>query len=272
VATIISVINASTVLTDGDVAPVVDALQRQVNEDWEPVWGSDADLVFVPSTDLPDPATWWLSILDDSDQAGALGYHDVTSAGLPLGKVFARTDIINGYQWTVTASHELLEMLGDPDINLTAFVQTNNTTGTLYAYEVCDACEDDSFGYDNGDGILLSDFVFPAWFESFLPPGGAQFDFRNQIQQPFELLPGGYIGVFDVYSGSGWYQVTAETKPGGGSFGSEVRPRVGSRRERRRTPRTDWIGSAPPDRIQGNMRKHQETVQRLSEAVLSRRR
>jgi len=49
-------------------------------------------------------------ILDDSDQAGALGYHDLTSDGLPIGKVFAASDLKAGTSWTVTASHELLEM------------------------------------------------------------------------------------------------------------------------------------------------------------------
>ncbi len=38
-------------------------------------------------------------------------------------------------------------MLADPNINLSAFVQNTNTAGTLYAYEICDACEDDSLGY-----------------------------------------------------------------------------------------------------------------------------
>jgi hypothetical protein len=46
-------------------------------------------------------------------------------------------------------------MLGDPNINLTVFVQNSNTAGILYAYEVCDACEDDSLGYQI-DNILLS--------------------------------------------------------------------------------------------------------------------
>jgi hypothetical protein len=42
-----------------------------------------------------------------------VGYHDLTNEGLPLGKVFAGSDMVNGYNWTVTASHELLEMLID---------------------------------------------------------------------------------------------------------------------------------------------------------------
>lgn len=234
----LAVINASTVLTDADVQPVVAALQTQVSDHFAPVWGVDADLTFVPIGGTPAPGSWWLAILDNSDQAGALGYHDITSEGLPLGKVFAATDLQYGYNWTVTASHELLEMLADPDVNLTTFVQSDATSGVLYAYEVCDACEADVYGYQI-DGITVSDFVYPTWFESFWSPGAAQFDYGNQIQSPFALLPGGYIGYFDVTAGTGWQQQFAEA----GLRKYSMRPAVGSRRERRRTPRNEWLAS-----------------------------
>ncbi len=234
----VSVINSSTVLTDAQVKPVVDALQTQVHRDFAPPWGVDADLTFVPTGGQPAAGTWWLSILDDSDQAGALGYHDVTNDGLPLGKAFAGSDLKMGYVWSVTTSHELLEMLGDPEINLTVFDQPTADKGTLYAYEVCDACEADQFGYKIGE-VLVSDFVYPAWFESSRKPGSAQFDFQKMINKPFELLKGGYIGAFNVRSGSGWTQIT---KAGERKY--EMRPRVGSRRERRRTPRDEWMTSS----------------------------
>src|SRR5437667_12655547 len=177
----VAIINASTVLRDSVVKAAVPALQTQVHRDFAPAWGIDADLIFVPNRAKPPARSWWLTIVDNADQAGALGYHDVTNAGLPLAKVFAGSDINLGFQWTVTASHELLEMLGDPDINLTAFVELNGDTGEplrpdqplppgatlqmrLYAYEVCDACEADQYGYPKGD-VLVSDFVFPAWFQ-----------------------------------------------------------------------------------------------------------
>jgi hypothetical protein len=157
---LIAVLNRSTVLTDDQLQPVMAALQTQVRRDWAPVWGSDADLSFVPAGAQPAAGSWWLVILDDSNQAGALGYHDLTTEGLPLGKVFAHSDLTAGLQWSVTASHELLEMLGDPDINLTAFVQPDASSGTLYAYEVCDACEADQYGYAI-DSVTVSDFVYP---------------------------------------------------------------------------------------------------------------
>jgi hypothetical protein len=171
----VAILNRSTVLSDDQLQPVVAALQTQVHRDWAPVWGNDADLSFVPAGTQPAPGSWWLVILDDSDQAGALGYHDLTTGGLPLGKIFAKTDLTAGQQRSVTASHELLEKLGDPDINLTVFVQPDATSGTLYAYEVCDACEADQYGYAI-NGVTVSDFVYPAWFESFRSHSSTQFD------------------------------------------------------------------------------------------------
>ena len=261
----ISVINESTVLKDTEIIPVISVLQKQVTNDFRPAWGVDAELTFVPKNAVAPAGSWWLVVLDDSDQAGALGYHDLTSDGLPIGKVFAASDLKYGNSWTVTASHELLEMLADPNINLTVFVQNANTTGRLYAYEVCDACEDDSLGYAI-DNVLVSDFVYPAWFESFRADGSTQFDRVNKIAAPLQLVSGGYIGVFDVTAGTGWQQQTAEKRP----MNLKHRGVVGSRRERRATPHDQWIQSLPHRKITTNAQQYQQhlqTIQRKREAA-----
>jgi len=255
----ISVINASTVLNDNEIRPVVNALQQQVTNDFRPAWGIDAELTFVPTGATPPTGTWWLTILDDSDQAGALGYHDLTPDGLPLGKVFAGTDMKYGSSWTVTASHELLEMLADPNINLTVFVQNANTTGTLYAYEVCDACEADNNGYNIGN-VLVSDFVYPSWFENFRTEGSTQFDQTNHIQSPLQLLTGGYIGVFNVSDGSGWTQITADKK----LTETNNRGNVGSRRERRRTARNLWVLSHTNREIMRRAEMYRQRMQHIT--------
>ena len=250
----IAVINATSdlVLSDAEAAPAVNALQKQVTSDFAPVWGTDADLTFVPRGQTPPAGSWWLSLLDSSDQANALGYHDLTSEGLPLGKAFVKTDKDEGLAWTVTASHELLEMLGDPDINLWAFPRPDATTGRLYAYEVCDACEADELGYTI-DTTLVSDFVYPAWFESFRLPGSTQFDKQGHVREPFAILQGGYALVYDIGSGSGYHQVLGKIAPSSPqaqpgpwelNFRPTRRPRVGSRRERRMTHRQQWVRSA----------------------------
>ncbi len=261
----ISVINESTILADTDVAPVVAALQKQVTNDFRPVWGTDAELKIVAKGVQPPTGSWWLVLLDDSDQANALGYHDLTTDGLPIGKVFAASDLKAGTSWTVTASHELLEMLGDPNINLTVFVENTDTAGVLYAYEVCDACEDDSLGYQI-DNILVSDFVYPAWFEGFHTEGSTQFDRDNKMRTPFQLLAGGYIGIYNVTAGTGWTQKTQEQRP----MNLLHRGAVGTRRERRTVPRDLWVNSLPPRKIVSNAQKYRqqlETIQQRRKAA-----
>jgi hypothetical protein len=246
----ISIINSSKTLTDAQVGSAVPALQKQVRNDFAPIWGVDADLDFVATGKKPPAGHWWLVVMDDSDQAGALGYHDVTNEGLPLGKIFAGTDKLYKLEWTVTASHELLEMLGDPAINLTALSMTafdveQPVIGRLWAYEVCDPCEADEDGYQI-DGILVSDFVYPSWFESFRDPKTTQFDQRKKIKAPFQLSQGGYASVYDMTSGTGWQQISVPL-PQKAPASNERAP-VGSRRERRRTPRNQWIRSTAQNR------------------------
>jgi hypothetical protein len=211
----IDILNRSTQVSDLTAKYLRDALQVQVTRDFEPIWGFGAAITFVPKGGYLDPAHWQLILFDDSDVASALGYHELTAAGLPLGKVFVKTAKTAGLSWTITASHELLEMLGDPYANTSVLILDNSSiAGTAYAYEVCDACEDDSFGYVI-HGFLVSDFVTPEWFEP--PPGNTPatkaFDFGKHITAPFQLLVGGYIGVFQIPNMSGWAQLNAALSP-----------------------------------------------------------
>jgi hypothetical protein len=85
--------NESTVLTDTQVKTAIPVFQKQITRDFAPIWGVDANLSFVPKGATVPPKTWLIGVFDNSDQAGALGYHDLTEDGLPLAKVFAATDI-----------------------------------------------------------------------------------------------------------------------------------------------------------------------------------
>lgn len=237
----VAIFNDSTLLPDAEVQRVAAALQRQVSEHFAPAWGMGATLSFVPKGERPASGSWWLVVLDSADQAGVLGYHDATAEGLPMGKVFAKTDLDNHLSWSVTLSHELLEMLADPDLNLTAFMQTTPKTGKLYAIEVCDPVEDDQFGYAI-DGVSVSNFVLPAYFRPHAAPG-AQLDFGGHLTGPAPtLLSGGHIGEFDVGRATGWTQVTAATE--GQPHRGHLRiPVAGGRTERRRRPRAQWTMS-----------------------------
>ena len=75
----VAVINESTVVSDSDIDKAVQSLQVQVSRDFAGPWGIDATLQFVKAGTQPPAGLWWLVILDNSDPAGALGYHDLTN-------------------------------------------------------------------------------------------------------------------------------------------------------------------------------------------------
>jgi hypothetical protein len=162
------------------------ALQKFLDRCFVPVWGTPARVVNAKKI---RKRAWALVFLDDADSPDALGYHDLTPEGLPLSRIFVRPTLKNGDEVSVTACHELVEMLVDPAINLCSTGPRN----TLYAYEVADAVEEETFPID---GIAMSDFVYPAWFEEFRKPGSTQFDHLDKLSRPFQLLPNGYIPIF----------------------------------------------------------------------------
>lgn len=220
---VIAVTNASTCVSDAQLEAALPALQQQVSQDFRTYWNADCSLL-VFKTDQTLPEGWWqIVVLDDPDQAGALGYHELATNGAPLGKVFAGLDLRDGYSWTVTLSHELLEMLADPWINWCATA----SDGKIYALEVCDPVEADSLGYEI-NGVLMSDFVTPAWFESAT---AARVDFKQKISPPLQLAPGGYISVFDLKKG--WTQVSCEPA-------NMTQAPAGSRRQRRSMAHEQW--------------------------------
>ena len=239
----ISIINRCTVLEDAEVERVIPAMQTQVSRDFAPIWGVDAKLTFVPHHKRAPRDHWWLVLLNTSDEAGDLGYHDMTNHGLPLGKVFIKSDLDAKESWTNTISHELIEMLGDPDLTLCAEFTRRDEEGRfmgtwLVAYELCDSCEADKFGYKI-DRVLVSDFVTPQFFETFWQEGQAQFDFRDHIKRPLQILEDGYLSVKHESGSHGWQEIGPPKQP----CRYQGRPRVGSRRERRRIPRDQWLHS-----------------------------
>jgi len=152
--------------------------------------------------------------LDDADVQGALAYHDVTPEGMPLSKVFVKTTLANHELVSVSASHELAEMLVDPAVQM---MTTGPNLRLTYAYESCDPVEAISFPVN---GIQMSDFVFPSYFEVFRKAGSVPFDQMGKVRKPFQLLSGGYQIVFN---GRQWTQV----------FGSQAKAKKFAKEDRR---------------------------------------
>ena len=85
----VAVLNRSTSVQPDEAGRVTDALRKQVRTDYAAGWEIGA-AVEIDLRDRAPSDAWQLVLLDDSDQADALGYHDLTETGRPLGKVFVR--------------------------------------------------------------------------------------------------------------------------------------------------------------------------------------
>lgn len=183
----IACFNQATVPLGVELDALIEAMQDYVTSCVAPVWGTPAKL--VKTTDFQAGA-WAMVFLDNADQPGALAYHDLTPDDLPVAKVFVKTTLDDKQLVSVSASHELVEMLVDPAINM---MTSGPDPKTMYAYESADPVEELDFPVN---GIAMSDFVYPAYFETFRKPQSVQFDQMKQITKPFQILKGGYQIVF----------------------------------------------------------------------------
>lgn len=181
----VACINKATVDLGTPFAKLTAALQACYDQFFLPVWGYPLTLY---NTAKPAKTDWQFLYIDNADAAGALGYHDLTKNGQPVSKIFVKTTLADQQLVSVTACHELFEMAIDPLANLWA----ENADGKEYAYEMSDAVEEDTFLVN---GVAMSNFVHPAWFEPFKHPIGTKFDHLRKLKAPFSMTKGGYMIV-----------------------------------------------------------------------------
>jgi hypothetical protein len=231
----VSLVNLSTIYKDVDLPILANALQIQVTRDFLPIWGIDARIFYTPTGKNPTGSHWPLALFDNADVANALGYHDESATGQPLGKIFVATTLADGQKVEVTTSHELLEMLLDP------YVQDASQDGSIFwAKEACDMVENDEYLIDipagwNGAGtqVPVSNFGLPAWWQSAQP---GPYDFLKKLTKPLTLTPGGYASFLDITKPqSGWQQINGRMETADQRVRS--RPHLGSRRALRNIPR-----------------------------------
>jgi hypothetical protein len=201
----IACINRSTSGLGVAFPSLISALQKYVDKHVAPVWGTPAKLV---RTTKPKDNAWTMIFVDTADDVRNVreelkkffgkhakevtAYH--TFKGHPIALVFVKT-VLRGPSLlsdrdriSLAASHELAEMLVDPGNNLWC----ERDKGTLYAYEVCDAVEAKHFPVN---GLAMSNFVYPAFFEAFNKRNSMQFDHMKTLKGPFQILKDGYAPV-----------------------------------------------------------------------------
>jgi len=213
------VVNKSTSVNNDEVETMTRACATQLRLHASPLWGLlPVPVVYYPADAQAPPGAIVLGVFDDSDQEGALGWHTEDPDGTQYGRIFAKPVLDNGgdaltkdLSVASVLSHEVLEWYVDPRCN----GWWDNGKGKLYAAEVCDPVESDSYviNVTHGDQpatpVTVSNFVTPAWGDPQAHQG-ATLDYLTRCQQPFEMTTGGYV---IVRTGSKEKQVFGEKYP-----------------------------------------------------------
>ena len=208
----ISIVNFTRTQSDVDVGRVVRAINRQIRDDFEPCWSVGASLRLEGAegpAELQKPqdlrGDGVIYLWDGAgDVRGALGYHAENNFGLPFGFVFTEVSQQLGEHWSVTLSHEALELIGDANVNRLAAGPHPADPGKVvfHWYEMCDAVQSESYEID---GVRVSNFVLPLYF-TIGEQLGARNDFLTlrhggRALRSFGVNPGGYVGFVNPETG-----------------------------------------------------------------------
>ena len=214
----IAIFNFSN-LNDQEVQDAIRAVNRQVIEDFLPIWGCGRLARLLAASYSPGDEG---SLMEESVQADsaiylvnegtlqdALGYHSMNTKEVPVGFVY-----VNPGDWTITLSHEVLELIVDPSVNI--FVPGQDPrypddpdAWLWHAYEACDAVESTSYAID---GVEVSNFLTPQYFAEG-DAAGTRNDFLGAGVTSFNLLAGCHIGAINPLN-SEWEEIQAASVQG----------------------------------------------------------
>jgi hypothetical protein len=198
----LALVSESQSVKIGDVMKVAAALQKQATRDLGPIWEVSATVdAFEKLEDVPLDY-WPMIVRDDIRQSGAAGIH-LDKDGQPFALITASDDI---EEWSLTAAHETVEMLVDPfGDKLVAGDSPKKDQGrVLFLVEVSDPSEAKDFGYTI-NGILVSDFYTPHFFDP-VAASGVRYSYTGAIQQPRQVLRGGYLSWKDPITNHWWQE------------------------------------------------------------------
>jgi hypothetical protein len=195
----IGIVNEFSRFSAHDCRAAVAAVAHQLRYDVAPAWDRHVPslAVYANPEAVPDGAHI-VVIVDDADVAGALGYHDETPDGRAYGRVFVSPVLDNGgtalsgsLSVSAVLSHEVVELFGDPDVNLWA---DNWPRNEQVAVELCDPVEAYYYTVRTRYGeVAVSDFLLPSYFDAI--GGTFPFSKMNVLHEPFDIAAGGYLLV-----------------------------------------------------------------------------
>lgn len=172
----------------------IPAWEQAANKDFAPIWSTPQ--VRIVLTTRPPRSGIVAEIVKSGPVQGALAYHTVSS-GEPKIVDYAGVNDYYGYSNSVSITHELFELLADPE---TAALNQGYPADNVYlghqsglmpsdSYWIQEACDPvEAFAY-RVRGTEISDFVTPNWWNDQV---AGQYDFMHLIGAPFTVLTGGY--------------------------------------------------------------------------------
>ncbi len=201
--TSIALINKSSKSTE-DVQAFARAMNKQIVLHLAPVWQRYA-VCWMAKEDAHIGAEAWTVFLYDEprnqEDATALGHHETRGTEcVPVGYVFIKGAERSGTSWTVIASHEILDMLGDAWMNDTVTRYMPGNALELWPREICDAVQGQSYEIE---GIAVSNFLYPA---AFVDRAQGPYDYLRTTSAPFQVTKGGYSTILRITE-SGTQQV-----------------------------------------------------------------
>ena len=199
----LALVSESALISIGDLMKVAAALQKQATRDLAPIWEISATVVAYEK--LEDvPTDYWPMIIRDDIGYNAAGIH-LDDNRQPFALISSSPDLDT---WSLTASHETMEMLVDPFGDRLAggdSPKTDDQKRVNFLVEVCDPSEGAKYAY-SVNGILVSDFYTPHFFD---PVGNiaTRYSFTGALKGPRQILPGGYLSWVDLATNDWWQQV-----------------------------------------------------------------
>jgi hypothetical protein len=196
----VAMVSETTNISFAELTRVSAALQKQAIRDLAPVWNIQSTVdAFASLEDVP-VGTWPIIIEENIDTDGAAGIHE-DHDGQPFALVTAEEG------WSLTASHELIEMLVDPfGRRVTEGQSTKPGQGRVqFLVEPCDPSEAAEFAYVI-NGVTVSDFYTPKYFSTIFNSAD-RYSHTGAIKRPRQVLKGGYLSWHDPVTDH-WFQET----------------------------------------------------------------
>jgi hypothetical protein len=194
----VALVSRTDQTTPAQLSHVAAALQMQAIRDVGPLWSLTATVdAFARLGDVP-VGSWPVAVVDDVQ--GAAGFH-LDSNGQPYALVEYSDS------WSLTASHETVEMIVDPwGRRIAPGRSPKSGQGQVeFLVEACDPCEAAEFGYTI-NGVLVSDFITPQFYDP-RKTVAARYSFTGAVTRPRQILRGGYISWHDPASNHIWQQL-----------------------------------------------------------------